>query len=185
MYTYPTDTKDLLSSLTDSHYFSALDLKNAFYQVSIHKDSIKYFGISSEGNYCFTTLPFGAINSPTIFTNFVRQILEGIPCIFIYMDDILIHTKTLHDHMSLLRRIMEKLNEHQLQMNYNKMQLLTTKINFLGYSIQANKISPDISKIQAIQNWELPTTTTQIRAFVNFSNHFRIFIPEIAKFTIH
>ena len=50
MYTYPTDTKDLLSSLTDSHYFSALDLKNAFYQVSIHKDSIKYFGIStSEG----------------------------------------------------------------------------------------------------------------------------------------
>ncbi|KHC71602.1 hypothetical protein MGS_04634, partial [Candida albicans P78042] len=184
MYTYPTDTKDLLSSLTDSHYFSALDLKNAFYQVSIHKDSIKYFGIStSEGNYCFTTLPFGAINSPTIFTNFVRQILEGIPCIFIYMDDILIHTKTLHDHMSLLRRIMEKLNEHQLQMNYNKMQLLTTKINFLGYSIQANKISPDISKIQAIQNWELPTTTTQIRAFVNFSNHFRIFIPEIAKFT--
>ena len=47
---------------------------------------------------------------------------------------------------------MEKLNEHQLQMNYNKMQLLTTK-NFLGYSIQANKISPDISKIQAIQNW--------------------------------
>ena len=184
MYTYPTDTKDLLSSLTDSHYFSALDLKNAFYQVSIHKDSIKYFGIStSEGNYCLTTLPFGAFNSPTIFTNFVRQILEGIPCIFIYMDDILIHTKTLHDHMSSLRRIMEKLNEHQLQMNYNKMQLLTTKINFLGYSIQANKISPDISKIQAIQNWELPTTTTQIRAFVNFSNHFRIFIPEIAKFT--
>ncbi|KAF6063773.1 Integrase core domain family protein [Candida albicans] len=109
--------------------------------------------------------------------------VTGIPCIFIYMDDILIHTKTLHDHMSLLRRIMEKLNEHQLQMNYNKMQLLTTKINFLGYSIQANKISPDISKIQAIQNWELPTTTTQIRAFVNFSNHFRIFIPEIAKFT--
>ncbi|KAF6069716.1 Reverse transcriptase (RNA-dependent DNA polymerase) family protein [Candida albicans] len=109
--------------------------------------------------------------------------VTGIPCIFIYMDDILIHTKTLHDHMSLLRRIMEKLNEHQFQMNYNKMQLLTTKINFLGYSIQANKISPDISKIQAIQNWELPTTTTQIRAFVNFSNHFRIFIPEIAKFT--
>ena len=86
MYNYPTDTKDLLSTLSDSSYFSALDLKNAFYQVAIHKDSIKYFGIStSEGNYCFTTLPFGAINSPTIFTNFVRQILEGVPHIFIYI----------------------------------------------------------------------------------------------------
>lgn len=62
------------------------------------------------------------------------------------MDDILIHTKNLHEHVSLLRTIMEKLNEHQLQMNYNKMQLLTTKINFLGYTIQANKISPHISK---------------------------------------
>lgn len=75
MYNYPTDTKDLLSTLSDSSYFSVLDSKkNAFYQVAIHKDSIKYFGIStSEGNYCFTTLPFGAINSSTIFTNFVRQ----------------------------------------------------------------------------------------------------------------
>ena len=184
MYTYPTDTKDLLSSLANSNYFSALNLKNAFYQIAIHKDSIKYFGISTaEGNFCFTTLPFGAINLPAILTNFVRKVLTGITNTFIYMDDILIHTTTLHHHITILKTIMWRLHQNNLQLNYNKLKLIHTKIDFLGYSIQPGKISPQAAKIQAIQNWQIPTTTTQIRAFVNFTNHFRNFIPNIAIYT--
>lgn len=181
---YNMDIKDLFARIQNASYYTVIDLKFAFGQIPIEKNSQKYVGIiTSYGNYMFTALPYGYKNAPAVFTSYLRSILQDLDGVFTYLDDILIYNNEINNHIKMVKTVLDRLNQHKLQINIKKVQLLQQRVKFLGYILKPNMIHPDPDKIKAIQNWNPPANSTEVRAFVNFSNHFRCFIPNIAKFT--
>ncbi|KAG7660373.1 uncharacterized protein J8A68_006115 [[Candida] subhashii] len=180
---YLPNFKDLSNELKTSKYFSVFDLKSAYHQIAVDEETSRKFGIITPfGNFNFTTLPFGAVNSPFVFSKFLNEILPK-EHVFAYMDDILIHTPTLHLHKRMIDKVCKILNDNGLQMNLEKTQFIQRRVKFLGYYIHNNGLSPTIDKMKAINNWQLPTTTTEVRSVVNFTNFFRQFIPQMSEIT--
>lgn len=175
--------KDLINVLKNLKYFSVFDLKAAYHQIAVDEETSKKFGIITPcGNFNFTTLPFGAVNSPFVFSSFLNRILPK-QNVFAYMDDILIHTTTMKLHKQVIEQVCRILNQNGLQMNMDKTQFIQRQVKFLGYQIAQNAIAPTEDKIRAIQNWNIPRTTTEVCSIVNFTNFFRNFIPNMSSMT--
>lgn len=184
--TYLFTIKDLIVALSGARYFTVLDLKSAFFQISVTEPSVRKLGIICHlGIFNFRRLPFGARNAPFILTNFIQSIIRehDLKNVFIYMDDLLLYTKNKEEHLQLLLKICSILDSHGLQINVNKIQILQTEVTFLGYIISHDSIRPTEDKIRAISNWSLPRTTTEVRSMLNFTNYFHNFIPNLATYT--
>lgn len=182
--TYAMDIKDLFVRIQAAKYYTVIDLKFAYGQIAIAPESQRYFGIITHiGAYTFTCLPYGFKNSPSIFLNLINRLLHHLKGVFTYVDDIIIYHNDLQAHIAMVKRVLHILNENNLQINFQKVQLLAKRVKFLGYILKPNSIHPEIDKILTIKKWQPPKTTTELRSYINFSNHFRVFLPNIAKFT--
>lgn len=176
--------KELLVMLHGATIFSVLDLRKAFYQLEIHPDSIHKLGLNTHiGVFNYTRVPFGLKNSPYLLTTFLREILGFIPNIFVYMDDIILFSRKKEDHIKLLHTICQILDNNGLQMNIEKLQLVKKEVKFIGYIIGNDSIRPTEDKLEAIKNWTLPTTTTQLRSYLAFINFFHFFLYDVASKT--
>ena len=99
------------------------------------------------------------------------------------MDDILFYHDNLEEHIEKVKQVCGILNHHGLQINIKKTKLLKQQADFLGYTISESQITPTKDKVQAIHNWNVPTTSTEVRSIVNFTNFFRQFIPNLSEYT--
>ena len=165
--------------LAGNTFFSSLDLQRGFNQMVLHPDSYKYTAFSVQQNrYEYVRLPFGSKNSTFYFQQLMSLVLGDMQYteLLVYIDDILVFSKTFEEHLIKLRKIFTKLKEANLKLKTSKCHLLDKKIKFLGHIISAEGIYPDPKKSEAVRNFGTPTDKKSVRSFLGLTNFFRRFI---------
>ena len=169
--------------LRSANVFSVIDLKSAFHNLPIHPDSIDKTTVLSPwgGAFVFKRLPFGLANGPSSYQKFMDKCLSGIDNLFTYMDDILVFTETLDQHMSVLEELFKRLEEFGLSLALDKCQFGRKSVDYLGYSVSSAGIKPLSRKIQAIVSIPEPTTQKELLAFLGGLNYFRSSLQGLVK----
>lgn len=172
--------EDCLNQLQGKSIFSLIDLKNGFYHIPVAKNSIKYTAfITQDGQFEFLKTPFGLSNAPAVFQRFVTDVFRSLidsGDVIIYIDDILIATDTVENHFRILNLVFELCHFNCLQLSLNKCHFLKNSLEYLGYEIRADGISPSSKHIEAIRQYAIPKNVHELHRFVGLVSFFRKFI---------
>ena len=181
---------DLLEQLGKSKFFSTLDLAAGYWQVQIHPSSKeKTAFIIHKGLYQFNVMPFGLRNAPAVFQCLMQKVLAGLqqdtepPFVSVYLDDILIFSETFEDHLKHLMDVINRLRTAGLKLKPVKCHFICQQVEYLGHLITPNGISPNSARIQAVQDFPVPTSVKEVRQFVGLASYYRWFIREFARIT--
>jgi transposase InsO family protein len=175
--------QQILEELGGATYFTALDLLHGFYNLKINpKDRPKTAFSTNDGHFEFIRLPMGLKNSPSIFQRLMNLVLAG--CLgkyaFIYIDDIIIYSKSANSHLKALDDIFNRLQENGLKVKFSKCQLFVTQISYLGYIVSKEGLRVNPIKIEATANFPVPKDVKGIQAFLGLTGYFRTFIANYA-----
>ena len=182
-YQLPT-TEDILAQMANAKCFTKLDASNAYWQIQVDDDSSKLLTFNSpHGRYSFKRLPYGIHSASEICQRKIASIIEGIHGSANVQDDIIIWADTpemLHERtikvLSAIAKSGMKLNESKCQFNQNK-------ITFLGHLVTSDGISPDPTKIDAINKMPMPTNKKELQRFLGMVNYLGKFIPKLSDMT--
>ena len=177
--------EDSLDSLNGAMIFTSLDLKSGYWQVELDEDSIPYtaFTVGPLGFYECLRMPFGLTNAPATFQRLMENCLGDLHlnwCI-IYLDDIIVYSKTPEEHLQRLKAVFEKISKAGLKLKPNKCEFFKSEITYLGHVVSHRGIARDPKKIRAIQQWPRPTTVTEVCKFTGLTNYYRKFVHGYAK----
>lgn len=164
---------DLFDQLGGACYFSKLDLRSGYYQVRISEgDEAKTACVTRYGSYEFLVMPFGLTNAPATFSTLMNKIFHPYldKFVVVYLDDIVIHSQTLEDHVDHLKAVFSKLREHHLFVKKEKCSFAQNQVAFLGHIIKDGIIKMDESKVKAILDWEAPSNVKELRSFLGLAN---------------
>jgi len=171
--------ESLYEKLGRSNYFSTIDLAKGFHQILMDENDIEKTAFSTtRGHYEYIRMPFGLKNAPATFQRAMNYILNEFInkiCV-IYMDDVLVFSTSLSEHLENLEKVFNRLMEFNLKIQFNKCKFLAKQTTFLGHDITANGIRPNKAKISAIQEVPIPKTEKQIKSFLGLSGFYRKFI---------
>lgn len=171
---------DFTYNLKGKKIFSKIDLKKAYFQIKIREEDIKKTAIITPfGLYEFTRMCFGLRNSGQTFQRHIDNVLRGLP-VFTFIDDILCASEDQYSHKQLLEEVFKRLEENGLQINAAKCIFGQENIEFLGYKVNSEGISPTTDKIKAIEDYPLPSTIQDLRRFLGMINFYRENIPDAA-----
>ncbi|GBG88131.1 hypothetical protein CBR_g46620 [Chara braunii] len=152
---------DLLDRVQGCKYFSKIDLKFGYHQIEVHpNDQYKTTFQTRYGHYEFIVMPFGLTNAPATFqqcmSDLFRPWLDSF--VVVYLDDILVFSRTLQEHQGHLRQVLEKLREDNFKINAKKCEWAKTQVLYLGHVLDGDGIKPEDSKIAAIWEWDKDCT---------------------------
>ena len=158
--------EDSLDSLNGAVIFTSLDLKSGYWQVELDEDSIPYtaFTVRPLGFYECLCMPFGLTNAPVTFQHLMENCLGDLHlnwCI-IYLDDIIVYSKTPEEHLERLEAVFQKISKARLKLKPNKYEFFKSEITYLGHIVSNEGIATDPKKIRAIQLWPRPTTVMEV-----------------------
>ena len=135
---------DLIDRLKGARYFTGLDLRSGYWQIRIAKeDTHKTAFLCRYGQYEWLTMPFGLTNAPSTFMRVMNNCFSDMldECVVIFLDDILIYSKTLEEHAKHVRQVLDRLRQHQFYVKLKKSELFKQCVTFLGHDISANGVS--------------------------------------------
>lgn len=183
---FPTPLiEDHLDRLRDKRFFSKLDLKSGFHHVKVSDSSIKYTSfVTPLGQYEYLRMPFGLTNAPRVFQRFTNKIFRPLieqNKILLYLDDILIATEDIDEHLRILAEVFRLAQEHRLNFRLDKCSFLYTEITYLGYLIDEKGIRPSKEHVDAVANYAIPRTVRQVQQFIGLASYFRRFIPDFSR----
>ena len=170
---------ELRDTVRGAKLFTKLDLKDGYNLSRFKKgDEWKTAFRSQYGRYQYTVMPFGLANAPATFQNMMNKIFKGMidHRVVIYLDDILIYSRSDEDHIPLTKKVLERLQQHQLALSPEKCEWHMSKVNFLGYIITENGIEMDQEKIRTVLEWKEPTTVKEVQSFLPCVNFYCRFI---------
>lgn len=177
-------TEQIFSALAGAKYFSSCDLQGGYFQVRLREEEqhLTAFRVPN-GHYMFTVLGQGLRNSPASFSRIMAKIFaqQHGKFVLIYMDDILIFSKTAEDHLKHVEEVLQVLKDNEFYAKLKKCTFEAPELTFLGHVIGRDGIKPDPKKIQAVQDWPIPKTVTDVRSFLGLANYFRKFIQGFSK----
>jgi len=128
-------------------------------------------------------MPFGVTNAPAVFMDYMNRIFRPYldRFVVVFIDDILIYSRTREEHADHLRIVLEVLREHQLYGKLSKCEFWLDEVQFLGHVISSRGISVDPSKIETVLKWERPQTVTEVRSFLGLAGYYRRFVEGFSK----
>lgn len=178
---------DCLASLGGSEVLSSLDLASGYWQCYMEEESAEKAAITTHrGLFQPTVLPFGVQGGVAHFSRVMSSLFSALQwkVLLIYLDDLLVFSKTFEDHLSRLGMVFDILRKSNLKLKPSKCKLLRKKLKFLGHEISAAGISPNLDKVRAVLNYPVPVDVEKLRGFLGLSGYYRDFIAlyaEIAK----
>ncbi|GBG70165.1 hypothetical protein CBR_g6296 [Chara braunii] len=130
------------------------------------------------GLYEFVVMPFGLCNAPGTFQHAMNRIFHEYldKFIVVYLDDILIFSRTVEDHAEHLKTVLGLLRQHQYKVNLDKCEFGRTKILYLGHEISADGLRPEDAKVASIRDWPRPQTVTEVRSFLGMTGYYHPFV---------
>ena len=174
---------DSLDSLSGSQYFSTLDLLSGYWLVSLDEEAkAKSAFVTRNGLWQWRVLPFGLTSAPSTFERLMEKVLRGLhwKTLLIYLDDVVVFSGTVHEHLTRLQEVFERLRQAGLKLKPSKCELFKRQVKYLGHIVSGNGVSTDPEKVEAIQNWPVPRTVTEVRAFLGMTGYYRRFIAGYA-----
>lgn len=139
--------------------------------------------ITQSGVYKYKRMPYGLMNAPVSFQMVMTQVLRGLTwrqCL-IYLDNILVSSKTFDDHLSHLEQIFSRLRQAYLKLKSSKCDFAAKEIKYLGYIISKHGVRTDPNKTKAVSSFPVPKTQKDGRSFLGMCNYYRKFVKDYAK----
>ena len=177
---------DLIQIVEQATILTKFDLTKGFYQIPVDKEFRKYTVFCTPfGIYKFTRLPFGLKVCPQKFQSILNRVLAGLEsfCV-IYIDDIVIFSKTWSDHLIHVREVLKRLAQYRFTVKLMKCLFALAEIDFVGHTGGAGKMSPRDAKVKALLAMPRPTTKKQLQSFVGLANYFSRYIHRFSELAI-
>lgn len=178
---YPIpNVDDLVFTLSGNKFFTLIDLSGAYLQLALDEESQKLTTINTPfGLFSYCRVPFGVKTAPGIFQEVIDRILHGLPGVVSYFDDILVGASSLEVCRERTHSVFKRLDEYNVQANYDKCVFFVNKIEYLGHCISEKGVSPSPEKIKAIVDASRPRDVTSLRAFLGLLNFYSKFLPDL------
>ena len=170
---------DLFDKLGGCSFFSSLDLQSGYYQIRIPESDVHKTAFNSPlGHFQWRVLTFGLTNAPATFQAemnhiFAKQLNKFV---LVYLDDILIYSKTLKEHIAHMREVLLVLRNNKLYAKLSKCEFCLPEVTFLGHMVGKDGIKVDPKKIKSVRDYPVPKTVTEVRAFLGLCNYFRKYV---------
>lgn len=148
----------------------------------MHPESVKYTAFTTPfGNYEFLYMPFGLKNAPSVFQRVLYNLFADLiraRKLLLYLDDFLIPSRTIEEHLQTLAEVLGRLKRANLEIRLDKCKFLQAKIEYLGYVIEKNKIKPSECGVAVVKDFSLPKSIRQVQSFFGLTGYFRKFIKD-------
>ena len=161
---------DLLDELGQSKFFSTLNLASGYWQVKVHPDSReKTAFITHQELYEFKVMPFGLRNAPAVFQRLMQCVLarpnppEGSDFVSVYLDDVIVFSRTLDDHMRHLSLVIDRLAKAGLKLKPSKCHFMSQKVQYLGHLLTPDGIRPNPDRVAAVRDYPALTSVKGVR----------------------
>lgn len=174
---------DILTYLGEATFFTNLDLFSGYWQIPIREqDKEKTAFVTPDGHYEFNVLSFGLCSAPATFQQMADIVFKDLKWkeILIYLDDIIVFSKTFEEHLTRLRKVFDRLRRAKLTLKPSKCTYMYKKASVLGYEVSGDGIASDNSKLEAIQNFPSPKKVKDVKSFLGLCNYYRKFITKFS-----
>ncbi|KAL5544124.1 hypothetical protein UlMin_007908 [Ulmus minor] len=159
---------DLFDQLKGASVFSKIDLRSGYHQLKIKESDVPKSAFRTRyGHYEFLVMPFGLTNAPAAFMDLMNRVFRAYldKFVIVFIDDILIYSRSREEHAEQLRTVLRTLSEHRLYAKFSKCEFWLDRVQFLGHVISRDGIS-----------WPVPTNVTEIRSFLGLAGYYRRFV---------
>ncbi|QRW18525.1 Retrotransposable element Tf2 protein [Rhizoctonia solani] len=174
---------DLMAQLRGAKVFTKLDLRWGYNNVRVKEgDEWKTAFQTKYGLYKSLVMTFGLTNAPAAFQHFMNELFKDLldVCVIIYLDDILIYSKDDASHTKHVHEVLKRLMDNQLFCRASKCTFHVTSVEYLGIIVSDKGFSLDKLKIQAVQEWPIPTKVKEVQSFLGFANFLRRFVANFS-----
>ncbi|GJR27734.1 reverse transcriptase domain-containing protein [Tanacetum coccineum] len=175
---------DLFDQLQGSSVYSKIDLRSGYHQLKVREEDVSKTAFRTRyGHYEFQVMPFGLTNAPAVFMDLMNRVCKPYldKFVIVFIDDILIYSKSKQEHEEHLKIILELLKKEELYAKFSKCEFWLPKVQFLGHVIDNKGIHVDPAKIESVKDWASPKTPTEIRQFLGLAGYYRRFIEGFSK----
>ena len=179
--------EELLDSIQGAKYFSTLDLNSGYHQLRVHpNDTHKTAFRTRYGLFEYSVVPFGLTGAPAAFMKWMQQLFHHLldKSVVVFLDDILIYSKTEEEHKQHLLQVLDILRKNQLYAKLPKCQLFKRSVNFLGHVLDEHGLSMEKDKVKAIQEWPRPKNRKEILSFLGLAGYYRRFIKNFSQLAL-
>jgi hypothetical protein len=195
----------LLDAARGAQIFSTLDLASGYYQLKLDpKDSHKTAFVTPYGQFEWKALPMGLCNAPSAFMKTMNSVFDQViskydisranlsakdlgsakrfkDFLLIYLDDLLVMSKTPEQHLIHLRLVLSKMQHCNLSLKLSKCHFLQEQVKYLGHVLSSEGIQPSPDKVQLLLDWKMPDIVLGMQQFLGLANYFRKFIQNYSR----
>ena len=179
---------DLLDQLGAARYFSTLDLASGYWQIPMHPGSVeKTAFITPQGLYEFRVMPFGLTNAPGVFQRLMEKVLAGLnpddgpDYVAVYIDDVLVFSRTLEEHLQHLCNVIQRLSEAGLKLKPSKCRFIREEVEYLGHVITPYGLKTNPRITSSVKGFPRPRNMTELRRFLGLCSYYRRFVHNFSK----
>ena len=181
---YPLPRIDeLLDNMSGAQWFSKIDLQQGYHQIRVKKEHVPRTAFQTRyGSFQFKVLPFGLCNAPATFQRTMNNLLA--PCrefAEVYIDDIIIHSRTLEEHVQHVREVLTLLRHEKLYAKMKKCAFGLREVEFCGFLVTAEGIRSHPDKLKSIREWPMPQNVADARAFFGLAGFYQRFVKNFAN----
>ncbi|KAJ0681221.1 putative nucleotidyltransferase, Ribonuclease H [Helianthus annuus] len=178
---------DLFDQLQGAKCFSKIDQRSGYHQLKIKYSYIPKSAFRTRyGHYEFLVMPFGLTNAPAVFMDLMNRVFHEFldKFIIVFIDDILVYSKSKEEHEYHLRAVLEILRQKKLYAKFLKCEFWLDQVAFLGHVDSTEGISMDPAKVEAITKWPTPTSVTEVRSFLGLAGYYRRFVERFSTISL-
>ena len=161
---------------------STFDMRSGYFHLEFSQESQAKSAFvvrgPKGGKWEFKRCPFGLTQAPAYFQMLVNKVLEGLEFAFGYLDDILIYSKNMEEHLQHIQTLFERMRQADLKLTKWKCNFLKAHVQYLGHYISGQGLEPIPEKLESLQQMPVPTYLTEVRTFLGFAGYYRKFIPK-------
>lgn len=175
-----------LEVMDGARYFSSLDLSHGYFQITMHPDSVPLTAFRVPwGLFEFERMPQGLCNSPSTFQRVMEVIFSDMNFtkLILYLDDVLVFSRTFEEHLERLGEVFARLTKHGLKLKGEKCHLFRGEVAHLGHIVSEKGVMVDPSKVERIKSWPTPQNGSELRSFLGLASYYRRFVPDFTRLT--